>query len=687
MATTVPSPPDASSDVDVRFYLGLLWRGRALIATAAGVGLVVGLMAGFAQTPEYRASAMLQIEPPTPTFLTVTDALVGGGNYWQHADFYNTQFRVLTSKSVGEKAVERLKLTDRAPFQGHPDPGSLFMGHVSVDPVPDSRLVNVVVTHRDPKEAALWANTLGEVYIEQSLSARVESAKNAYEWLQERLAVTQKSMREAQDRLFKSYQSQDLFVPEGSVSAVTSSITKLGEDLIEVQGRRIAREAALKQIEQARANRQSFDTVPQVAADSLALSLSGQLSALQMDLSRLKEKFKAAHPEVQRVQSQIDQVQKAKDERARQILAGLEAEAGQLRKQESEIRAAIDAQKSQASRDSRKGAELEALRKESDSSKNLYEVLLQKLNETDIAASIRNNNVSMVERAVAPRTPVRPQKTRMAAIALLVGLALGIALVLVRDFFDNSIKDPDEIERYLHLDLLAAVPRFGEADRHFATEAYQNLRTALIFARRDDLGQVVLVTSTAPQEGKTTTLVNLAQLLAASGETTLVIDCDLRRAQLHGRLGVSREPGLTDHFVQHLPLDALLRSGGAPNLSVLPAGALPPNPPALLARKGMAELLEGLRHRFAWVLVDSPPLASVTDALLLARLADTTVFVVQHNAVDRRLVKRSVVALKKSGAQVLGAVLNSVPEVARSDYYYYSYRSSAEATPAAPPSK
>ncbi len=692
-STAANAPPSSPTDLDVRFYLGLLWRGRALVATGAVVGLLIGLLAGFAQTPEYRASAMLQIEPPTPTFLTVTDALVGGGNYWQHADFYNTQFKVLTSKGVGEKAVERLRLQDQPPFQGHPDPGSLFMAHVAVDPVPDSRLVNVVVTHRDPKEAALWANTVGEVYIEQSLSSRVESARKAYEWLQERLAVTQKSMREAQDKLFKSYQSQDLFVPEGSVSAVTSSITKLGEDLIEVQGRRIAREAALKQIEQARASRQSLDTVPQVAADSLALSLSGQLSSLQLDLSRLKEKFKDAHPEVQKVQAQIEQVQKAKDERSRQIVGGLEAELGQLRKQESEIRAAIDAHKAQASRDSRKGAELEALRKESESSKNLYEVLLQKLNETDIAASIRNNNVTVVERAVAPSSPVRPQKIRLAGMALMAGLALGIALVFVRDFFDNTVKDPEEIERYLHLDLLAAVPRFGEADRHFATEAYQSLRTALLFARGDDTGQVILVTGTAPQEGKTTTLVNLAQLLAASGEPTIVLDCDLRRAQLHGRLGLKREPGLTDYFVQHLPLDTLIRPTGIPNLFALPAGALPPNPPALLARKGMTELQDELRKRFAWVLVDSPPLASVTDALLLARQADTTVFVVQHNAVDKRLVKRSVTALKKAGASVLGVVLNAVPEVARSDYYYYSYRPVADvtdvaaATPAEPPTR
>jgi succinoglycan biosynthesis transport protein ExoP len=684
MATTVPTPAATGSEVDVRFYLGLLWRGRYVIASTAVVGLVLGVIAGFVQTPEYRATTMLQIEPPTPTGLTVTDALVGGGNYWQHADFYNTQFKVLTSKGMAEKVVDRLKLKDQQPFQGSSDPGGLFMAHVAVDPIPDSRLVNLVVTHRDPKEAALWANTLGEVYIEQTLTSRVDSAKKAYEWLQERLAVTQKSMREAQERLFKNLQSQDIFVPEGSVSAVTSSSAKMGDDVVEIQGRRIALEAALKQIQAARGS--SLDTVPQVAADALSQSLNGQLSTLRFEMSKLREKFKEAHPEVQKLQGQIDQVQKAKAERGRQIVGGLEAELSQLRRQEAETRAAVDTQKAQASRDSRKGAELDALRKESESSKNLYEVLLQKLNETDIAASLRNNNVTVVERAVAPVSPVRPQKIRLAGMALLGGLALGIALVFVRDFFDNTVKDPEEIERYLHLDLLAAVPKFGKTDRHFATEAYQNLRTALIFARRDDGGQIVLVTGTAPQEGKTTTLVNLAQLLAASGEETLVIDCDLRRAQLHTRLGLQREPGLTDHFVQHLPLETVIRKTATPHLSALPAGTLPPNPPALLARKSMVEMLDGLRKTYAWVLIDSPPLVSVTDAQLLARIADCTVFVVQHNSIDKRLIKRSVAALRKAGANVLGAVLNSVPEGDRADYYYYSYRpTEAPAAPARGP--
>jgi succinoglycan biosynthesis transport protein ExoP len=671
-----PAPDPASlgeRDFDVRYYAGLLWRHRAFLVACALVGLLLGLVVALIQTPEYQAGVMLQIEPPSPTYMTVTDALVGAGGYWQHSDFYNTQFKVLQSKGIGEKVVARLKLTDREPFKSSPDPATLFMSHVGVVPIPESRLVTVTVTHRDPRDAALWANTLADVYIEQSLETRVEAARQAYEWLQERLSATQDEMREAQDRLFRSYQTQDLFVPEGSVSAVSTSIAKLNEDYVQAQARRIEIEAALKQAREMRERGESLDSLPQVASDSVVIGFNTQLAGLEVELGRLGEKFKEGHPEMQKVMAQIEQLGRAKESRAEQILEGLEAEHTQLTKREGELKAAIDAQKAQAASQSRKVTELEALRKEADSAKGLYEVLLQKLKETDIAASMRATTVTVVDRAGAPQRPVRPRKRRIALAGLLVGLVVGLGLVLARDFMANTIRDPEEIERYLHLDLLASVPRYTDETFSLAKEAYQNLRTALIFARRDDAGQVVLVTGTAPQEGKTTTIFNMAGLMAGAGEKTVVVDCDLRRAQMHQRLELAREPGFTDVFVRHEPVEGLLKATPTANLFALTAGALPPNPPALLARKLLGDLFATLREQFDWILVDSPPLASVTDALLLARHADHTVLVVQHDKVDKKLIKRSVGELRKATPHLLGVVFNRVDVRAKGYQYYYYY--------------
>jgi polysaccharide biosynthesis transport protein len=667
VAPLSPAPGGQSEGaIDFRYYGNLLWKNRILLATAAVLGFALGLVVAFAQTPEYRASVMVQIDPPTPTFMSVQEAL--GGGYWQNADFYNTQFRVLRSGALGEKVLDRLKLKDGTENRAA---GGEFMSHVDVEPVPESRLVLIHVTHQYPKEAALWANTLADVYLEDTISTRVEAARKAYEWLQERLGATQKSMREAQDRLFKSYQSQDLFVPEGSTSAVTSSISKLTGDLIEAQARRIGLEAALKQIAQLQAANQSLDAVPQFASDPNIIALNAQVSVASNELARLRQQYKEGHPEIQKLLLQVDQAQKAKEKQGTTIIAALRADYQQLQKRETELRGAIDTEKAQAASQSRKAAELDAIKKEAESAKGLYDVLLQKLNETDIAASIRSNNVSVVERAAPPTSPIRPNKKRIATVAGLLGLLLGVGIVLARDYLDNTIKDPEEIERYLHVDLLAAVPQYDEANIHFVTEAYQNLRTALIFGRKDERGQIVLVTGTVPQEGKTTTLVNLGKLLASSGEKAVLVDFDLRRGQLHSRLGMTREPGVTNYFVNHEDLDALVRPTRVPNLFALTTGPLPPNPPAILTRPNMPEFLDRLRDHFSWVLIDSPPLASVTDAQLLARYADLTTFVVQYNKADKKLIRRNLGALRKVTDTVLGVVLNSVNVRAKGYYYYY----------------
>jgi succinoglycan biosynthesis transport protein ExoP len=256
-------------------------------------------------------------------------------------------------------------------------------------------------------------------------------------------------------------------------------------------------------------------------------------------------------------------------------------------------------------------------------------------------------------------------------VGTMIGLVLGAGYVLLRDYVANTIKDGEDVERYLHLDLLAAVPRYSRETIHIATEAYQTLRTALLFGRKGDLGQVVLITGTTPKEGKTTTLLNVAKLLAVSGESTIILDGDLRRPMLHQRLGLQRDPGVTDFFTWGADLASLVQPTKVKNLSALTAGPLPPSPPALLARADVGALLDQLRRQFRWVLVDSPPLASVTDTLLLAQRADLTVLVIQHDKVDKKVVKRSLAALRKVTPNVLGAVLNAVDMKARGHYYYY----------------
>jgi capsular exopolysaccharide synthesis family protein len=659
----------APHEFELRYYAELLWRRRILLAAAALGGLALGVLAAELQVPRYQARTLLQVMPPNPTSLTVTDALMQTGNPIRDRQFFNTQLNVLLSRALAERVVERLKLKDELPGA---DPAGAFLVSVGAEPIPETYVVEVRVTHGDPKAAALWANTLADAYMDYSIEGQVESAKRAYRWVNERLAETQTGMQEAQDKLLKSYQGQDLFVPEGSVSAITTSITKLNEDHIQAQARRIELEAQLGEFAEMRRRGRALDAVPQVAGDERVSAINGKMQSLTLDLARMREKYKEGHPEVQRVQVQIEQLRKDKDARVAEIEESLRAEYRQLQRREAELRDAIEGHKSRAADQSRKLTELESLRKQADSAAGLYSTLLQKLNETNIAASIQSNNVRLLDRAIVPTTPVWPRKRQFALFSLLGGLVLGAGFVLLRDALDDTLKDADDVERHLHLELLAAIPRYGKDDPALATEAYQNLRTALLFSRRGDGGRVVLVTGTAPGEGKTTTLINVAKLLAVSGESVVVVDGDLRRANLHLRLGVPREPGLTDLFLRQVELTSLVRPTRIARLAALPAGPLPPNPPALLARPELEAAFVQLRRHYRWVLVDSPPVAAVTDALLLARIADTTILVVQQNKVDRAMVKRALAALRKVTPGVLGAVLNAV-DVKSKAYYGYGY--------------
>jgi uncharacterized protein involved in exopolysaccharide biosynthesis len=603
------------------------------------VGLLVGLVVALVQTPEYQAGVMLQIEPPPPAFASVSDALmVGSGNYWQNTDFYNTQFRVLRSKGLGEKVVARLKLTDREPFKSSMDSASLFMSYVGVEPVPESRLVLVTITHRDPREAALWANTLGDVYIDQSLATRVESARRAMEWLQERLSATQQGMRDAQERLYQSLRTQDLFVPEGSVTAVSTSIAKLQEDFVQAQARRIAIEAALKQAAEMKGRQEELDSLPQVSADAVVAGFNAQIAGLSVELGRLGEKYREGHPEVQKIKAQLEQLKKARQARASQILEALQAEYTQLKKREEELRGAIDVQRSQAANQSRKSTELEALKKETESQKSLYEVLLRAQRDRYRGLDPQQHNAVVDRASIRSTRCVREAQDRGAGfvLGLLAGLRPGLDARPARQHDPRPRRSSATCTSTCSRRCRYDQERDSLASRPTGTYAPRSSSRAAT-ARPG-----VLVTGRAA-EGETTTIVNLARLLAGSGELTVVVDCDLRRAQLHQRLGLSREPGS--------PTPSCAGAGrraAARDLDPQPVRdhgqPLPPNPPALLARKRLPELLAELGRGFSgcWL---TRPLASATDALLLAR-PPTTVLVIQHDR-SRKLIKRSVNALRK----------------------------------------
>jgi capsular exopolysaccharide synthesis family protein len=663
-----------SGDFDLKYGLKLIWGGKGWIVVSALLGVGLGFLATYLQTPIYRAQALVQIDPPGQNISALSNPYPATAfNWFDYQNYYNTQYRIITSKALARKAIEKLELEESPPFKGAREPALLFVSRVEVVPVPDTRLATIAVNHEDPQEAARWANTLAEAYLEQNLEAKIETTRNVYSWLQERLSAAEGDVESSEQILYEYTKEQGLFVPREGASIGSETLGKLNEEATSAKTKRIELESILAQVDKVRKSGDSLDSLPQIASDPLVQRLNMSKADLEVELVQLKNRYKEGHPKVKQVVTQIQQIQDAIDAQSEKIVDGMLADYQQLRRRERELLATIDSQRQETVEESRKAVQLEMLQRDAVSNKSLYEAILQKIKETDIAASLRENNVSVVERASIPSTPVKPQPVKNLVVALVLGLVGGCSFVLLRDYLDNTLKEQEDVEKYLKADCLAVIPKHDAAGDGVVTEAYRTLRSSLLFNRERDHGNIILLTSSIPQEGKSTTAINLARALAESGEATLVVDFDLRRSSVHSHLRLYREPGLSDYCSREMKLELVMQSTKEPNLSAVTSGKLPPNPPALIGSTAVKRFLEECRERFTWILLDAPPIVSVTDPLLLAKVADMVLMVVRYNQVDRKLARRSLIALRRTDARVVGVVLNGIDPKSDSYHYYYSY--------------
>jgi capsular exopolysaccharide synthesis family protein len=669
-----------SGDFDLKYGMKLLWAGKAWILVVAILGLGLGFLATYLQTPIYRAHALVQIDPPGQNLSALSNPYPATAfNYFDHRNYYNTQYRIIRSTALGARSIEKLELGDKAPFKNAKEPALVFVSQVQVVPVPDTRLAQIMVEHEDPREAARWANTLAEAYLEQNLESKIETTRSVYSWLQERLAAAESEVELSEQSLYEYTKREDLFVDSDGQDIGSETLGRLSQEATEAQTRRIALESALAQVDKLKNGGESVDALPQIAADPLIQRLNMSKADLEVEFVQLQNNYKAGHPKVKKVVTQIEQLQQAVDAQAEKIVDGMLAEYQQLRRRERDLRASITTERKQSVEDNRKTVQLEMLEREALSNKSMYEAILQKIKETDVASSLRENNVSIVERASSPVVPIRPQPVKNLAVSLILGLLSGCGVILLRDYLDNTLKEQEDIEKHLRADCLAIVPKHDVAHEGVITEAYRTLRASLLFNREREHGNVVLLTSSIPQEGKSTTAVNLAKALAESGDPTLVVDFDLRRSSVHTHLRLYREPGLADYCSKDLKLDIIVQSTRQENLSAVTSGKLPPNPPALIGSLAVRRFLEECRERYTWIVVDAPPIVSVTDPLLLAKLADMVLMVVRANQVDRKLARRSLTALRRTESRIVGVVLNGVDPKQDSYHYYYSYYAEGKA--------
>jgi polysaccharide biosynthesis transport protein len=673
----------------LREYWHVLLRRRWL---ALGVLLLVvtgGLLRILLLRPSYEATAHILIEKEIPSVLDF-EKNPRVGEAWE--DFYQTQYRLLQSRLIARKVVERLKLLQDPEFYGPrplaeieaaesaPPGGSQamedaidrFLSQLSVQPVKNSQMVAIAFHSLRPDLAARVANAVAEAYIQQTLEFRYRTSAEAGTWLGNETAEQSRKVDAAEKALHKFQEEEGLVNIEERRTLLEQKLKDLGSALTVAKTRRLEKEALHQEMRTAR----SAMELPDVIKSPLIQGLQTELASLERQQQQLGQRYLEDHPEMVRIRQQIEGTRAKIEAEARRIVRAAENDYEAAAAQEHSVAGALQAAQTEAADLEHRGLKYDALKRDLEASQKVSDSILARQKQTDAVRDMQASTVHVVDAAVAPRVPVRPRPLRDLLLSLFLGLGGGVAAAFLRDYLDDSVAKPSDV-RVLGLPLLGVVPEAkiqrktllpakGQETFH---EGYRVVRSALPPVE-PGRGQVLLVTSTLAGEGKTLTSANLALALASAGERVLLVDADLQRPTLSMLFRTTPGRGLCEVLSGRCrPLQAIFRVPGK-NLSVLAAGTAPRgNPSDLLATGALRELLSSLRGQYDHIVVDTPPAGALATALVLSPLADGVVVVARCGKVTTTGLAQVLERLAQARAQVLGVVLNR----ARPDRNLYDY--------------
>jgi polysaccharide biosynthesis transport protein len=726
--TTQPQKPTTTyvpgHALHVSDYLRLLYRRRWTAALAFLVVFVSGAFKTLRTTPIYEASTTIQIQEDVPSRANTLNTVLGQADYYVDDDFYLTQYRILSSRQLALRTVEALGIgpsgeMPAAPAQP-PEPSLVsktvawirnvigapkrilpppadettaqsqaidgFLGGLSIDPVRNTRLVEIKYDSDDPVFAARAANAVADQYKKQSVDARLYESKDTSDFLQKQIEEQQQKLNESEKRLQEYKEQHDVVSVDDRQNIEIQKLGDLTAAVTRAKTERIDKEAQYNGLTALLDNHQPVDAFPAMMANDFVQRLKGNLTDLQQKKTQLSARYRAGDSQMQEIDQQIADTQKKLQDEEQKVVDAVRTDYQAAVAKEGTLTAALEQQKQQALSLDKKGIEYAALDREVASNRQLYNNLVERAKESGVSGQYKGSNVSVVDTAEVPRTPILPRTSRDLMMAAVGGCLLAFGLVLGFEYMDSRIKTPDDIKAHLGLTFLGLVPVISSKDKDegdeqplvsgkvppsFA-EAMRAIRTAVIFSSAEEGARTVAVTSTAPSEGKTLISTNLAAALAQAGQRTLIVDGDMRRPRVHEVFACLQEPGLSNVLVGTARLRDVVLPTTTPNLFLLPAGHIPPNPAELLGSNRYLELMAELSTQYEWIIIDAPPVMAVTDAAVVANRATGVVFVIGSEMTPRRNALAAVEQLLAARAKFIGAVLNRV-NVERHSYYYAPY--------------
>jgi capsular exopolysaccharide synthesis family protein len=684
--------------IDLRAYWRVVVRRRWLIASVFAAVVLATVLVTIRQTRIYTGTTSIIIDVSAPRVLDrdkVQDVVESGaGGYWYSKEYYETQYKVITSRAVAQRVIEKLNLARDRRFLGleqlqsekdveeelaRIDPVLELQDRLRVLPVKDSRVVRIQVDDRDPSWAAILANAVAEAYISENLSVRSTTTQNASDWLEQQLADLETKLAKSSDDLFKFKQAHDIVATswEDRQSIVSQRLVAVNDALTKARVQKAVLESRSEQIEALsgtiEAGHPEAEAFALVSQSRTVQELKVRFIEATVECADLEMAYLDAHPKLETCQAKVRAARDGLLREIRTILEGARREYLEAVETERKLERLLDEAKSDAFGLNQHEKVYLELKRSHDNNQRLYELILQRLKETGVTGMLQMSNVRILDRAEPPDEPSRPAPLRNLAAAAALGAILALALAFLVEHLDDSVSSREEVEQRLGIPFLGIVPRVAEPEPSVvpetvvaqrpasaAAECLRSIRTNLLFMSPEKPLRTILVTSCAPGEGKTTCAAALAEVMASSGNKVLLIDADMRRPRVHKIFGIDADVGLSSMIVGDGPFDAIAIETAIPNLHVVPCGPIPPNPTELLHTPRFNSFLRSVAERYERVIIDSPPAGVVADAVVMSTLVDGTLLVLHAGRTSRDAAARSIRMLSDVQAKVFGAVLNDL---------------------------
>ncbi|XOF34049.1 MAG: GumC family protein [Candidatus Electrothrix sp. YB6] len=604
------------------------------------------------QTSLYQAVTMIIVEPkdrPPVDFVSID---TGKTN-----EFIETQKKIITSHKVIRRVLDRLNLSEEGI--------DTFQKIISVFSLKNTHLLQIKAVSSDPAEAALYANTFAEEHIKYNLEDRRSSSNNAFIWLSEQVEGLKTKVKKSEMDVLKYKQEEDLTSLEKKQSVVNEKIAEMNEKYSEITLQRMEKESVLRELKGIGEDKSNDDlnAIPAFLENPQIQFLKQEYNKVELKLAEVEMKLKPKHPEIIRLNSKISRIRRRVFNEAERIKNDLLVEYLIIQDREGNIIDQIKILKKESMRLAEQAIQYGVLKREAESNRQMYDVLLERLKETDIGGSIVANNIRVIDKAQVLGKPFRPNIPRNMVLAAVLGLFLGTGVCFLVEYFDPSFRDEHDVLS-LKLSLIGNIPYSKALKKNKTADQLDKLTTdriyeecgAILELRRKKELNTFLLTSSVQGEGKTTSVASLGILFAKTGAKVLLVDADMVTAGLSRIFSLKKESGLAELVTGNKVPAELIRKTALDNLYILPGGATPTNPSELLGSRSMRQFIDNVKKDFDLVLIDSPPISITLGAALAGHIADCTVFIIKKST-SRSAVNSALDALKTLRMNILGVIL------------------------------